>query len=195
VLDGDDIPNAALDLSPLDWDGLKVTMRVQHPARGAGSRWAVVDEIPDNHIVMNLDDDVGLVSDYIGLHYEALKRSDAVCSGGYTPDQKLIMCNVNHTYEGPITCLQAGAFSARASRLRGLRNVPTAAEMLGVRGDDEALIAAHLWRTGVVVNRVNSPVRFDPLGDDPRSQYISMPSRILRLRSRLTAETGWPWSL
>jgi hypothetical protein len=195
VLDGDDVPNAPLDVSPLDWDGLKVTIKTQHPARGAGARWSVIDEIPNDHVVMNLDDDVGLDSDYVGLHYEALKRADAVCSGGYTTDRKFIMCDNNHGYEGPIACLQAGAFSARVSKLRGLRDMPMAAELLGVLGDDEALLSAHLWKTGVVVNRVNAPVRFDPLGDDPRSQYLSLPGRILGLRSRLTAETGWPWRL
>lgn len=196
VLDGDDVPNTSLDLSSLDWDGLQVTIKVNHPGRGAGARWDVALGLPESHYIMNLDDDVRLSSDYIARHREALNKSDAVCSGGYpSGSNELIMCTQSHAYEGDISCLQAGAFSARASVLRGLRDMPMADEMLGLRGDDEGLIAAHLWRKGIAVKRVNVPVRFDPSAGDPRAQSFEMGSRILPLRRRLAAATGWPWRL
>ena len=194
VLDGEGAPNALLDLSPLSWNGVQVTVRVQRPSRGAGSRWEVVDGIPDAHAICNLDDDVSIAPDYLAKHYAALRGVDAVCSGGYTTDQRFIMCTrTDINYEGPITCLQAGAFSARARQLRGLREMPMANEFLGVLGDDEGLISAHLWRKGVEVRRVHAPVSFDPSGHDPRSQYNSAPKRITVLRDKLRAATGWAW--
>jgi hypothetical protein len=194
VLDGEGTPNAALDLSPIAWGGVRVDVRVQRPSRGAGSRWHVVDEMPENHIVCNLDDDVGLHPNYLALHRAALQKSEAVCSGGYTVSGALLMCNrTDDPYEGEITCLQAGAFSARVKHLRGLRDMPLANEMLGVLGDDEGLIAAHLWKKGVPVKRVHAPVGFDASACDPRSQFIAGGTRILGLRTRLKAATGWPW--
>jgi len=195
VLDGDGPPNAILDTSPLTSKGVKVDVREQHPGRGAGSRWNVVDDLKDTDVICNLDDDIGLGSNhYLAVHYEALRSAGAVAAGGYTPEGRFIMCAwIGIDYEGPINCLQAGAFSARVGCLRGLRSMPMAAEMLGVLGDDEGLIAAHLWRAGVPVRRVNTPVGWDPSGSDPRSQYRNMPGRITRLRNALRVATGWPW--
>jgi hypothetical protein len=194
VLDGDGAPACELDISPLNWNGVEVSIRVQKPGRGAGSRWSIVDLIPDDHFVCNLDDDIGLPQNYIAMHRGALEKQDAVCSGGYTPDGHSIFCTRTDTdYEGPLSCLQAGAFSVRAARLRGLATMPMAAELLGVLGDDEALISAHLWKTGVEVRRVNMPVTFDPTAGDPRSQYAAAPRRIVPLRTELSRQTGWKW--
>lgn len=197
VLDGPDVPNAVLDVLPLTSRGVKVDIREQPVCQGAGSRWAVLDSLADTDIVCNLDDDVGLASNYyLAEHYAALRGCDAVCVGGYTPTGQFFMCtHAGVSYNGPINCLQAGAFSLRVRCLRGLRAMPMADEMLGVLGDDEGLIAAHLWKTGVVVRRVNTPVGFDSSAGDPRSQFLTRPERITMFRRRLRHLTGWPWGL
>lgn len=194
VLDGYGPGDALPSLDPLSWDGLRVTVNRQHPARGAGSRWDVAVAQPSDDILASLDDDVKIPRDYLARHLAAMGAHDAVASGGWGETGRHGLDDVRDSFEGPVVCLMAGASTFRVRCLRELRQVPLSDVTLGVQGDDEGLISAHLFRQGIVPHRVAVPVAFDPLAHDPRAQGPQRNGDVLRLRRALRDATGWPWS-
>lgn len=162
--------------------------------QGCGNRWRVaLAHVPPDALLVNVDDDVILPSDFLYAMQAAVEDRDvAVCCSGYVFAGQYMDCYQPGTY--PVLLAELGTFAIRAGLLRDLSAMPMADELLGVRGDDEGLLSACLWQRQIPITRIAVPgLGFDPSYADPRSLGASSGGRLHSFRQRLASLTGWPW--
>jgi hypothetical protein len=124
---------------------------------GAGNRWRMLADLPADDIVINVDDDIILFEapQFVAKLAEAVELGGAAGAMGRTFDGKgaspgvYSRGNLMHS-AGPGLSARAGVLvgvSAFADEVRA-KGGPDA---LGPQGDDDAIVSAYLWKSGVTI--------------------------------------------
>jgi len=173
---------------------------------GPGGRWRVVREVPPEAVLVSIDDDLNfaLVPDLIETLVRVADGQAAACYGttltgrpGNTPSGEDLVCG------------GASSLAVRAGDLGGLQALVDevrAAEkfdLLGDMGDDEAAVAACLWRRGVKIHHAFMP--YVTFAEDVQSGSQTQKRRVADAtagrrsffwqREAVARVTGWPWPM
>lgn len=192
------------DLSAPGLGGLPgaVCYRTTHRS-GPGGRWCALRTIhtgwPDGVVLIVLDDDQRLLGENV---IETLVK--AVSSGGAAAYMGTDLDGRGgvHPAGTPLLCMGAGAMVVRVQDLQGLDQ--TLAEIrekcgfdpFGDQGDDEAVIAVHLWRRGVKMFATGLFAIAESPGTQEESQTEKRRSGdkpFFWQRAAIAKATGWPW--
>lgn len=196
VLDGYDkelAPRCALPVTEL---------RSKHRL-GAGSRWRVANDLPPNDIILNLDDDIMLqqAPRLIQALVTAVEQGGgAAAAMGRSANGK--QAPPGTTSRGPLIYGGGCGLAVRAGHLKGLQELRAEVrakggfDPLGLLGDDDALLSAHLWKQGIPIHHAATGNIFSAPGTRNNSQSAARAAK----RESPTAQkeairriTGWPW--
>ena len=186
------------DDDPYPFRPSSLTVSITHydTAQGAGNRWRYVSQMPwQPDVLINLDDDTVIPKGFTRrMADEVRKTGDAVCASGYPREGGIYLIKDPHTCE--VVCVQTGFFACRTEALRGIDRQPQAEKFLGLLGDDEAFVSAHLWKNHVKMRKIWIPnLNFDKLSRDRRSQFRRKGGTIEGChahRAELGRIFGWP---
>lgn len=176
---------------------------VQTPLHGPGARWQTIQTLglPASELILCIDDDILVPSQYVAKMATACEEYGAVSAMGTNPNGDTITtesvaliagCKTwISDYDGELRSFGAGLSAIRLGLLHGLMEMPLASEYLGYNGHDEILLAAHLWRQKVPIRYVRvDGISFDKkLALDARATYRHRASDDLEIK--LSAATGW----
>lgn len=184
--------------------GLTVREYRLPPTGGPGGRWRVVKEIPEDVILVNLDDDQCLGSTEVLwrlVHY-AGSWNAAVSYMGMSPTGAGGVLGTGEL----LVSIAAGVFAVRASALADLNETLSQIrrecgfDPFGILGDDDAVISAHLWRTGVAMRATGPLTVHEAPGAQVASQFEKRRDQKVRdgrslfwQRAAIAKLTGWPW--
>lgn len=169
---------------------------------GAGNRWLTVPYLPPDDIVINLDDDCytrkapNLVRELVA----GVEEHGVAAAFGRTPDGKRAPPG-NHS-RGFLIYAGGCGLAVRAGLLQDLGVFRTEIQdkagfdALGLRGDDDALVSAFLWRKGIRIKHAPTGVINAVAGTGASSQTRDKLARgeDLSWQKRAIAKvTGWPW--
>lgn len=164
---------------------------------GAGNRWRALAEIPADDIVICIDDDMifweapNLVEE---LAKAVVEFGGAAAPMGRTFDGKAAPPGA--WSRGDLLHAAGHGISARAGVLAGV--IAFAEEVkasggpdaLGPHGDDDALVSAYLWKTGVPIKHVATGNQHTQWGIKSTFKPQADPN----IQKRAIAKaTGWPW--
>ena len=171
---------------------------------GPGRRWqAALDAgVDPEDIIINLDDDVylGKAPELIRALVTAVEEGGAAAAMGMTPDGK--RAPPGRFSRGNLIYAAGCGLALRTKHLEGLQEL--AAEVkaaggpdaLGVCGDDDALVSAHLWRKGITIKHAATGVIQAALGSQDVSQTKMRLARGEKLddqKRAIARITGWKW--
>lgn len=169
---------------------------------GAGHRWVMTAYVPQDDIVINLDDDCFTVRapNLIKALAEAVEQGGAAAAMGKTRDGK--RAPPGNRSRGELIYAAGCGLAVRAGDLAGLhvfaREIREQAgfDPLGIRGDDDALVSAWLWKQGITIRHAATGVINAVAGTGASSQTRDKLARGEDLSAQkrvIAALTGWPW--
>jgi hypothetical protein len=169
---------------------------------GAGKRWTVLPFLPADDIVINLDDDcyTRRTPDLVKTLAAGVEESGAAAAFGRTPDGK--RAPPGQHSRGHLIYAGGCGLAVRAGLLDGLQAFAgevqrqTGFNSLGIRGDDDALVSAWLWKQGIKIRHAATGVINAVAGTRRTSQTADKLARGERLDAQKVAiagATGWPW--
>lgn len=162
---------------------------------GPAERWRfIARELPDDAIVVALDDDVRLFPHYIEQSVRWCVGAHAAVSWWPLPPE------ARERYEPvvEIPMLAGGLTTLRASWLRGIEQAPGAAEHLAFEKHDDVFLSWFLWWRGIPILRPtdwSDLLELRPPEGETRTEPLfgdAFPARVLPQVEAL-ARTGWPW--
>jgi hypothetical protein len=175
------------------------THRTEKPT-GAGARWRAVANFPPETIVVCLDDDIMLIEAPNLIR----KLVDAVESGGgaaaamgrsadgkFAPPGKFSRGDLIHG----LGC----GLAVRAKHLTGLQKfadevrADNGPDALGLRGDDDALVSAFLWRNKVRILHAATGNIFAAPGTQASAARNGSKEAPNAQKLAIKKLTGWPW--
>lgn len=193
---GEDLPEPAC---PLPIIVVSRTMQLS----GAGRRWSVVPYLPPEDVVINLDDDCYTVRapNLIKALAETVEQGGAAAAMGKTiAGRRAPPGNTSH---GDLIFAAGCGLAVRAGDLDGLHvfakeiREKTGFDSLGVRGDDDALVSAYLWKRGIPIRHAATGLINAVAGTGASSQTRDKLARGEDLNAQKMAiaeHTGWPWT-
>lgn len=169
---------------------------------GAGQRWVAVRDLPPDDIIINLDDDVMLT--------QAPKLVAALVAAIETGGGAAAAMGMRESARraapgafslGNLIYAAGCGLTVRVKHLAGLEGF--AAEVkaaggpdsLGLHGDDDAIVSAHLWKTGVRILHAATGNIFAATGTQSTSQTAARRARKEDPNAQKHAIkkiTGWP---
>ena len=169
---------------------------------GAGNRWLKLDSVASEDIVVCLDDDV--VTTEAPTLIESLvaaveSTGGAAAAGGRTADGKPAHSGQSR---GDLMYAAGCGLTVRAKHLVGLREFADeiraagGPDALGILGDDDALVSAFLWKTGVKIRHAAAGNIYAAPNTRASSQSAAMLARRKNPQEQKLAIkkiTGWPW--
>ena len=179
------------DPSPAVPPGLTVVEHRFAQARGPGNRWLVAERLdlaPD--LIVSLDDDVSIGTSFVEMLVGKTSGATIVAGCGgrlgneYLASPRRKFDDVHTDY------LEAGAIAIPWEFLQGISSYGSIGERaLGLKGHDEALLSAHLWKTGRGMLLTCVPYKFDASAEDPRSLAHSRDAHPIELE--IKKAFGW----
>lgn len=169
---------------------------------GAGRRWVMAAYVPQDDILINLDDDCYTVRapNLIKALTEAVEQGGAAAAMGKTiAGRRAPPCKTSH---GLLMYAAGCGLAVRAGDLAGMhvfaREIREQAgfDPLGIRGDDDALVSAWLWKQGITIRHAATGVINAAAGTGASSQTRAKLARGEDLNAQkkvIAAITGWPW--
>lgn len=162
----------------IDMDYGRVRLDVSPDPRGPGVRWrylaqrALEPDAPTT--ALSLDDDFRLDPTYVETTVAALEHSEAamVAWTGHPSARRYIGLETA-PHLRVLWTGGTGACAVRVSALAGLADHPLADELLGLHGDEEALLSLWLWQQQ---QRIVRPAGPPPIRDVPALQYAETAS-------------------
>lgn len=169
---------------------------------GAGQRWIMAAYVPQDDILINIDDDCYTVRapNLIKALTEAVEQGGAAAAMGKTIAGRRAPPG-KHSHGALIYAAGCG-LAVRASDLDGLhvfaREIREKAgfDPLGIRGDDDALLSAYFHVRGIPIRHVATGVINAVAGTGASSQTRDKLARGEDLNAQkrvIAALTGWPW--
>ena len=172
---------------------------------GAGQRWLCVEDLylPDGTIIINVDDDAMLseAPRFIEALVSAVTAyGGAAAAMGRSADGKQAL--PGNVSRGVLIYAAGCGLAVRVHHLRGLRAfaegvVKTGGpDALGVRGDDDALVSAFLWKQDVTIFHAPTGNVYAAPGTHISSQTAAKNERRETPDAQKIAIkkiTGWPW--
>jgi hypothetical protein len=170
--------------------------------RGAGARWRVVEDLPPDALVINLDDDIMTIEapQLIEALVAAAGDFCAAAAMGRTADGKQAPPGA---YSRGALIYGAGCgLTVRARHLFGLHAfageviLAGGPDALGLLGDDDALVSAYLWKqkipiahaaTGNIYPAPNTQESSQTRAHLQRGNDFDVQKRAIR------KAIGWPW--
>lgn len=176
--------------------------------RGPGQRWLLVlqllrdGELRPEDIIINLDDDLFTLKapDMIRALVAAIEEGGAAAAMGMAPDGK--RAPPGKFSRGNLIYAAGCGLAMRAKHLEGLQALADEVfaaggpEALGVCGDDDALVSAHLWRKSIAIKHAATGVINCAVGTQEFSQTKARLARGEKLdeqKQAIARITGWPW--
>lgn len=187
--------------SPRYPDTLTVVEHRSEKASGPGARWRVLSQIPAEAVLVVLDDDRKLLGqDVIEGLVKAVEGGGAASLMGTEPTGWGLM----FTKGKHLIAMGAAVMVLHMSDLVGLDE--TLSEIrskcgfdpFADAGDDEAVIAAHLWRKGVIMRATGPLAIVETPGTQVGSQFEKRRATkgtrsLFWQRQEIRRVTGWPW--
>lgn len=171
--------------------------------KGPGARWLAAMDLPPDDILVTLDDDIMLV--------QALGCVEALVSVVETYDCAAAAMGRNfHGKPAPPGNWAAGdlmyaagcGLTMRARVLKGLQafadtvKAADGPDALGVRGDDDALVSAYLWKNNVRMIHAATGNIFPAPNTRSSSFTVDVMAKGMALdaqKKSIARITGWPW--
>lgn len=176
-----------------------------HEPVGAGLRWRVASELSREDVVVVLDDDIvtieapKLIEKLVAAVGDDEKR--AASAMGRTRDGK--PAPPGGASRGQLLHAAGCSLTVRPGQLSGLTEFAEQVRAAGgpdalnqVGGDDDALVSAHLWKSGVQVIHAPAGNIYPAPGTQESSQTRANRRRGVKPDAQKTAiakATGWPW--
>lgn len=179
-------------------------------AAGPGARWlAALDAgLNPDDIIVCIDDDAMLVEAprFVERLVAAIEITDAcgqdnaAAAMGTGVDGKVAQPGAHS--RGQLIYAAGLGLTVRARHLVGLREFSAEVQaaggpdMLGLLGDDDALVSAHLWKTGVPIVHAATGNVFQAPGSKATShslKRIAKGERPFEQKLQLQRVTGWPF--
>ena len=170
---------------------------------GAGQRWRVALDLPPEDIIICLDDDITLLEApnlVRGLVAAIEKGGGAAAAMGRGADGKFAPpCAFSR---GDIMHGLGCGLTVRAKHLVGLQAFSATVvaaggpDALGVLGDDDALVSAYLWKTGVKIRHAATGNIYAAAGTKTTASSAAREARKENFETQKLAIkkiTGWPW--
>jgi len=170
---------------------------------GPGKRWRVTADLAPEDIVICLDDDIMLLQAprlVAALVLAVEKSGGASCAMGCDEIGK--RAPPGDFSRGEMIYAAGCGLTVRARHLDGLQafsaEVQAAGgpDALGLCGDDDALVSAYLWKTGVKVRHAATGNIFAASGTRTTSQTAARMAKVEPIDAQklaIKAITGWPW--
>lgn len=164
---------------------------------GAGNRWRTMADLPVDDIVISVDDDIILFESpqFIAKLAEAVEKFGAAGPMGRTFDGKAAPPGA--WSRGELMHAAGAGVSARAGVLAGVVAFADAVranggpDALGPQGDDDAILSAYLWKSGVPIKHaaIGGNVYTAPgiVSTFKRQKDPDVQKRAIGMA------TGWPW--
>jgi len=176
------------------------THRTDKPS-GAGARWKAVTNLPPETIIVCLDDDAMLIEaptlikklvDAVETGGGAAAAMGRSADGRFAPPGKFSRGDLIHG----LGC----GLAVRVKHLAGLQDF--AAEVrkadgpdaLGLKGDDDALVSAYLWKTKVRVVHAGAGNIFAAPGTQKTAARTGLKEHPNAQKLAIKRLTGWPWT-
>lgn len=172
---------------------------------GAGQRWLRCGDLDPEDIIVNLDDDIvlaGAPSCFKTLADTAEQHKTAAAAMGRTARNKVAPPGLL-PYGALIHAAGCG-LTVRVKHLVGLQEFATSIKAqggpdgLGPGGDDDGLVSAYLWRSGVVITHAPTGNIFQAPGAQSGTTPAAKKARLENLalqKKSLKNLTGWPWPM
>lgn len=168
---------------------------------GAGQRWTAVRDLPPDDIIINLDDDVMLVQapKLVAALVDAVEKGGAAAAMGMRPTNRRAPPGAYGF--GNLVYAAGCGLAVRVKHLVGLEKFADeikaagGPDSLGLHGDDDAIVSAHLWKTGVPILHAATGNIFAAAGTQATSQTAARRARKEDPNAQKFAIkkiTGWP---
>jgi hypothetical protein len=180
--------------------------RYSFPALGPGGRWRIWSDLPKDDILVSIDDDIyiGNAPSLIEKLVAAARTGCGAAASGTSPNGAWVRWGMHHMpgiYDGSLICMIASAMAIRVGDLEGLHEMRDAVlqrsrvDVLGLGGDDEALVSACLWKRGVPMKHVPVDGLALAAGTQEHCQTLERLKAGAwdRQRVMIREATGWPW--
>ena len=172
---------------------------------GPGARWiAALDAgLDPDDIVVCVDDDAILIEAprFVAALVDAVESTDgAAAVMGKGVDGKIAQPSAHS--RGRLIYAAGLGLTLRARHLVGLRELAAEVlaadgpDMLGLYGDDDALVSAHLWKQGVSITHAAIGNVYQAPGSKATSHSLKRTARGEKLyeqKHQLQHVTGWPF--
>lgn len=182
-----------------------------HQASGPGPRWLLAWEYwrelrrhlgAEEPIIANLDDDVFTLKapDLIKELVSGVEECGAAAAFGRTPDGK--RAPPGKFSRGHLIYGGGCGLSTRAGHLEGLRELAEQIraacgfDPLGICGDDDALVSAHLDSKGIKIRHAPTGVincAAGTQGDSQTKQRLARREKLDEQKLAIAKHTGWRW--
>jgi hypothetical protein len=172
---------------------------------GAGQRWLRLADCDPEDIICNVDDDAVLLQapHFIKALVETVERDGgaAAAMGRTTRGRQAPPGALSW---GPLVHAAGLGLTVRAKHLAGLQafagevKAKGGPDGLGPGGDDDGLLSAYLWRSGVVIRHAATGNVFQAPGARASSQSAARTARRESFDAQkvlLKKTTGWPWPM
>jgi hypothetical protein len=199
----------------INWKHAKGNHRQLHvhsEAQGVVARWRKMDlqfSFYDDNPLVVLDDDMRVPPSYLADVLKLLKEHRAIAWGGMTINgaaparfpSGTLLDDHRHSPATALILPNAPGLAVRhKSYLNGITKLPYFNDIADrMRCDDEPLIAAALWRAGVIAHAytdlglcLDESAAFDERSVQKATQRPRY-AESMHLRMRLAEATGWPW--
>jgi hypothetical protein len=189
-------------ISPTFSDVLPVVLHRWPTTGGPGGRWRIAEELPEDAILINLDDDQCLdAPNVLEVLIQAVENYIGVISyrGTYLSGHAGV-APLGH----PLICISAGVMACYVKNLQGLE--ATLKEIrekcnfdpFGDMGDDDAVLSTHFWKKNIPMYATGELAVHEAPGAQENSQFEKRRRDNRPLfwqRQEIAKVTGWPWRL